>query len=125
MGTWARLTALAAVGGTGLAVVSGAAGWDTAHRVLAAIALPPIAALVATAWISARRLLTPSTTAFVSFGLAALLTGRVDCGLRFPLVHRAGTLARLRHADEATHHVAPPAHGCSRVLRRRRPVLVA
>ena len=60
MGVWTRLTALLAVGGTGLAVVSGAAGWDTAHRVLAAIALPPIAALVATAWISARRLLVPS-----------------------------------------------------------------
>ena len=36
MGFWARLTALAAVAGTGLAVVSGAAGWGTAHRVLAA-----------------------------------------------------------------------------------------
>ena len=57
MGTWARLTALAAVAGTGLAVVSGAAGWGTAHRVLAAVALPPLAALVATAWVSARRLL--------------------------------------------------------------------
>ena len=42
-----------AVAGTGLAVVSGAAGWDTAHRVLAALALPPLAALAATAWVSA------------------------------------------------------------------------
>ena len=41
MGVWAQLTALCAVGGTGLAVVSGAAGWDTAHRVLAASRLPP------------------------------------------------------------------------------------
>jgi hypothetical protein len=77
MGVWMRLTAVLAVGGTGLAVVSGAAGWDTAHRVLAAIALPPIAALVAAAWISARRLLVPSGLALVLFGLAALLTGRV------------------------------------------------
>ena len=76
MGLWTRLTALLAVGGTGLAVVSGAAGWDTAHRVLAAIALPPIAALVATAWVSSRRLLVPSVAALVSFGLAALLVGR-------------------------------------------------
>ena len=30
---------------TGLAVVSGAADWDTAHRLLAALALPPLAAL--------------------------------------------------------------------------------
>ena len=48
MGAWARLTALLAVGGTALAVVSGAAGWGTAHRVLAAVALPPLAALTAT-----------------------------------------------------------------------------
>jgi protoheme IX farnesyltransferase len=76
MGIWMRLTALCAVGGTGLAVVSGAAGWGTAHRVLAAIALPPLAALVATAWISSRRLLVPSVSALVLFGLAALLVGR-------------------------------------------------
>ena len=75
MGTWARLTALAAVAGTGLAVVSGAAGWDTAHRLLAALALPPLAALVATAWVSARRLLPAAVTALALFGLAALLTG--------------------------------------------------
>ncbi|HEU5362914.1 MAG TPA: heme o synthase [Gaiellaceae bacterium] len=76
MGLWARATALLAVGGTGLAVVSGAAGWGTAHRVLAAIALPPIAALVATAWVSSRRLLAPAVSALVLFGLAALLVGR-------------------------------------------------
>ncbi|HEX3807728.1 MAG TPA: heme o synthase [Gaiellaceae bacterium] len=76
MGFWARATALLAVSGTGLAVVSGAAGWDTAHRVLAALALPPLAALVATAWISERRLLVPAVTALVLFGLAALLVGR-------------------------------------------------
>jgi protoheme IX farnesyltransferase len=78
MGMWARLTALAAVTGTGLAVVSGAAGWGTAHRVLAAVALPPLAALAATAWINARRLLPGTLAALVLFGLAALLTGRVE-----------------------------------------------
>jgi heme o synthase len=76
MGWWARLTALAAVAGTGLAVVSGAAGWGTAHRVLAAVALPPLAALAATAWVTSRRLLPAALTALVLFGLAALLTGR-------------------------------------------------
>ena len=76
MGVWARLTALAAVGGTGLAVVSGAGGWGTAHRVLAAVALPPLAALAAIAWVSARRLLVPALAALALFGLAALLTGR-------------------------------------------------
>src|ERR671937_642951 len=78
MGTWARLTALAAVAGTGLAVLSGTAGWGTAHRVLAAVALPPLAALAATAWINARRLLPGTLAALVLFGLAALLTGRVE-----------------------------------------------
>jgi heme o synthase len=75
MGWWARLTAAAAVAGTGLAVCSGAAGWDTAHRLLAALALPPLAALTATAWVTARRLLPPSLASLASFGLAALLTG--------------------------------------------------
>jgi protoheme IX farnesyltransferase len=76
VGAWARGTALAAVAGTALAVVSGAAGWDTAHRVLAALALPPLAALVASAWVTARRLLAPSLVALALFGVAALLTGR-------------------------------------------------
>jgi protoheme IX farnesyltransferase len=74
MGAWARLTALLAVGGTALAVVSGAAGWGTAHRVLAAVALPPLAALTAIAWVTARRQLPAAVTALVLFGLAALLT---------------------------------------------------
>jgi protoheme IX farnesyltransferase len=76
VGAWGRLTAVAAVIGTALAVVSGAAGWDTAHRVLAAVALPPLAALAAIAWVSARRLLPLALSALVLFGLAALLTGR-------------------------------------------------
>ena len=75
MGAWARLTAVAAVLGTGLAVVSGAAGWDTAHRVLAALALPPLAALTAIAWVSARKLLPTAIAALVLFGSAALVTG--------------------------------------------------
>ena len=76
MGNWARLTALTAVAGTALAVISGAAGWDTAHRLLAAVALPPLAALAATAWVSARRLLPAALTSLVLFGLAA--TGPVE-----------------------------------------------
>jgi protoheme IX farnesyltransferase len=78
VGVWGRLVGLLAVGGTGLAVVSGAAHWDTAHRVLAAVALPPLAALVATAWVSARRLLAPAAVSLASFGFAALLIGRAE-----------------------------------------------
>jgi protoheme IX farnesyltransferase len=76
-GVWTRLMAVGAVGGTGLAVVSGAAGWDTAHRLLAALALPWLVGLVVVAWISARQLLAPAVTAVVAFGLAALLTEHV------------------------------------------------
>jgi protoheme IX farnesyltransferase len=68
--------AAGAVVGTGLAVVSGAAGWGTAHRLLAALALPWLVGLLIVAWISARRLLVPAVAAVVTFGLAALLTER-------------------------------------------------
>ncbi|HZT92253.1 MAG TPA: heme o synthase [Gaiellaceae bacterium] len=92
MGTFARLTALAAVGGTGLAVVSGAAQWQTAHRVLAALALPPLAALVATAWVARRRLLPLALASLVLFGLAALLVGR-DVHLALAALAFASTAA--------------------------------
>jgi protoheme IX farnesyltransferase len=71
---WLRLTALLGAAGTLVAVVSGSAGMGTAHRVLAALALPPLAAVVAAAWVSHRRLLYPSVAALVLFGLAAAVT---------------------------------------------------
>jgi protoheme IX farnesyltransferase len=73
-GPWTRLMAAGAVAGTGLAVVSGAAGWGTAHRLLAALALPWLVGLLLVAWLSARTLLAPAAAAVVLFGLAALLT---------------------------------------------------
>ena len=76
MGPWARLLALGAVAGTALAVISGAAGWGTAHRLLAALALPPLIGLVVLTWMSARRLLPLSVASLVLFGLAALLIQR-------------------------------------------------
>jgi protoheme IX farnesyltransferase len=77
--------ALGAVGGTALAVISGAAGWGTAHRLLAALALPWLTALVVLAWVSARRLLPGAVAALALFGLAALATG--------PSVHLAAAAA--------------------------------
>ena len=53
-GPFARLLAVGAVGATALAVVSGAAGWHTAHRVLAGLALPPLLGLLLLAWMSMR-----------------------------------------------------------------------
>jgi len=75
-GPWLRLTALAAAAACCAAVVSGALGLGAAHRGLAALALPPLAALVAAAWVAHRRLLAPALTALVSFLAAALVTPR-------------------------------------------------
>ena len=58
-GPWLRLTALVAAAGCCAAVVSGALELGAAHRGLAALALPPLVALVAAAWVAHRRLLVP------------------------------------------------------------------
>jgi protoheme IX farnesyltransferase len=73
-GTWLRLTALFAAGATLLAVVSGAASLGAAHRVLAALALPPLLALVVAAKVAHPRLLVPATATLGLFGAAALVT---------------------------------------------------
>jgi protoheme IX farnesyltransferase len=73
-GPWLRLTALGAASAALLAVVSGAAGLGTAHRALAALALPPLVALVAAGWAGHRRLFLPSVVALALFGVAAVLT---------------------------------------------------
>jgi heme o synthase len=73
-GLWARVLAATAVAGTALAVVSGAAGWHTAHRLLAAVALPPLLGLLVVAWMSVRRLLPAAIASLALFGAAALLT---------------------------------------------------
>ncbi len=72
-----RLAAAAASAATLLAVISGASGFDAAHRVLAALAVPPLVALVVAAWFSHRRLLPSALAALALFGAAALLTGKV------------------------------------------------
>jgi len=73
-GPWLRLTSLFAAGAVLLAVVSGAASLGAAHRVLAALALPPLVALVVAARLAHRRLLAPALAALVLFGIAALVT---------------------------------------------------
>jgi heme o synthase len=76
-GPWLRLTAVAACSATLLAVVSGATGLATAHRLLAALAVPPLAALVASAWLSHRTLLPAALAALFCFGAAALATPEI------------------------------------------------
>ncbi len=73
-GPWLRLTALFGAAATLLAVISGAASLGAAHRVLAALALPPLLALVVAAKVAHPRLLAPALTALVLFGAAALVT---------------------------------------------------
>jgi protoheme IX farnesyltransferase len=75
-GPWLRLTALFAALATLLAVISGAATLGAAHRVLAALALPPLLALVVAALLAHRRLLLPALAALALFGIAALVTAR-------------------------------------------------
>ena len=75
-GPWLRLMAVAAAGSTLLAVVSGAAHLGAAHRLLAALALPPLLALVVAGLTAYRRLLAPSLAALFLFGAAALVMPR-------------------------------------------------
>jgi heme o synthase len=72
VGYWLRACALLGAAGTLLAVVSGAGG--PGHEVLAALALPPLAAVAAAAWAQYRELRVPAFTALVLFGLAAAIT---------------------------------------------------
>ena len=74
-GPWLRATALVAVGGTVLAVVSGAAGLGTAHQLLAALVAPPLAALVVMAWIAHRALVPAVLAACALFAAAAAVSG--------------------------------------------------
>ena len=75
-GPWLRLIAVGASAAAALAVASGALSLHTAHRVLAAVAVPPLAALLAAAWVAHRRLLGPSAAALGLLVAAALVTGR-------------------------------------------------
>jgi len=104
-GPWLRLTALFAALATLLAVVSGAASLGAAHRVLAALALPPLLALVAAAVLAHRRLLLPALAALVLFGIAALVTAE---GLHLALA--AVAFAATLVAAVATYRgeAAPP-----------------
>jgi protoheme IX farnesyltransferase len=73
-GPWLRLTALFAAHATLWAVVSGATSLGAAHKLLSALAVPPLVALVVAAWLSHRHLLVPAGAALVLFGVAAVVT---------------------------------------------------
>jgi heme o synthase len=75
-GPWLRLTALVAVAGTVLAVVSGAAQLGATHRLLAALVAPPLAALLVCAWLAHRSLVPAVLGSSALFAAAAALPGR-------------------------------------------------
>ena len=104
-GPWLRLTALAGAAGTLLAVVSGAAGLDAAHRLLAALALPPLVAVVVAAWVAHRRLLPSALTALLFFGLAVVVTGHVA-----HVAAAAAAFAAAAVSAAATFRGAPAPH---------------
>jgi heme o synthase len=99
-GPWLRLTAISGAAATLLAVISGASGPGSAHRLLAALALPPLVALLLAAWFAHRRLLPSATAALVLFAAAALLTSEVvhtvaaAAAFAATLVVTAGTFRR-------------------------------
>jgi heme o synthase len=74
-GPWLRLSALVAAAGAVLAVVSGAENLGTAHRLLAALVAPPLAALVVSAWYAHRRLVPAALAAGALFAAAAAVPG--------------------------------------------------
>jgi protoheme IX farnesyltransferase len=97
---WLRLLSLWAAGAVLLAVVSGAAELGAAHDGLAALALPPLAALVVAAWFRHRRLLPYAVAALGLFGAAAHVTAH---GLHLTLaggaLAAAVVLAALVHRE--------------------------
>jgi heme o synthase len=105
-GPWLRLTAVFAGLSTLVAVVSGAASLGAAHRVLAALALPPLVALLVAAVLVHRRLLVPALSAVVLFGVAALVTAP---GLHLALAAIAFAASLVLAAATYRGERAPPA----------------
>ena len=112
-GPWLRLSAIVAAGGTLLAVISGAEGLGTAHRLLAALVAPPLAALVVSAWCAHRRLVPATLASAALFAAAAAVPGpRAHAGLAARSDERRQTQPRSRCQLGA--HC-----GCSASRRRR------
>ena len=140
-GPWLRLTAIA--GAAGVAVVVATGSWGLAHDVAAHVTLALLAATALTArlahpdrpellWTAAASFLLFSaaglaalvdapTWLHVAFGAAALVAAAVCVAVSFRggQAGAARVVARLRHADEAADHGAPPHHRGGGSRRRR------
>lgn len=91
-GVWLRLTAFAAASAVLLAAVSGAVGLGSGHRLLAALALPPLVALVAASWSAHPHLRLSSSAAFVLY-CGAALSGRSEAHLALAALAGVATAA--------------------------------
>jgi protoheme IX farnesyltransferase len=92
-GAWLRACALAVACAAALAVATGATGGGSTHRVLAALAGPPLAALLAAAYVAHRRLLVPAAVASALLLAAALAPGTAHLALAVPAFASAAVLA--------------------------------
>ena len=100
-----RLTGLAAAVATLFAVVSGATGFE--HRLLAALALPPLVALLFAGRLARPRLFVPSLVALLLFGAAAVVPGE-PLHATFAALAFAATLVACAQTFRGE-HVAPGA----------------
>jgi heme o synthase len=99
---WLRLLSLWAAAAVLLAVVSGATALGATHDGLAALALPPLTALVVIAWFRNRHLAPASVTALALFGAAALVTApEVHLALAAAALAATVVLAALVHRERA------------------------
>jgi heme o synthase len=116
-GPWLRLTALAAAGGTLVAVVSGLAQLGATHELIAALVAPPLAALVVAAWLAHRSLVPAVLGSAALFAAAAAAPGDAHA------VVAAFALAALAVVAVQCFRGARDAAGASSLLRTWRDYL--
>ncbi|HEY2073906.1 MAG TPA: heme o synthase [Gaiellaceae bacterium] len=97
-GTFLRACAVAIAAATALAVATGESG--SVHRVLAALAGPPLAALLIAGWVSHRRLLAPAGVTATLLLVTGLVPGVAHLALAIPAFAAAVVLAVLTWRGE-------------------------
>ncbi len=97
-GAFLRACAVAVAAATALAVATGGSG--SVHRVLAALAGPPLAALLVAAVVAHRRLLAPTVVTAALLLATAVVPGRAHLALAIPAFAAAVVLAVLAWRGE-------------------------
>ena len=97
-GAFLRACALAVAAATALAVATGGSG--SLHRVLAALAGPPLAALLVAALLSHRRLLAPTVATGALLLATSVVPGTAHLALAIPALASAAVLAVLTWRGE-------------------------